>query len=92
MTRTTWTTRTRTSSCLIPRNLTDKKPIGSAVLLDPLRIKSLSKADTQKKLLLISTIGEVLCKKGRNFTFWDKKLSTQLAKDLNKIVPKSSRT
>ena len=70
--------------CLIPRNLTDKKPTGSSVMLDPLRVNSLSKADTQKKLLLISTIADILDIKSR--TFGDKKLSTQLAKDLKKMV------
>ena len=54
-------------------------------MLDPLRINSLSKADTKKKLLLISTIADVLYKKSRRFG--DNKLSTQLAKDLNKMIP-----
>jgi hypothetical protein len=41
-------------------------------------------ANHQTKLLLISTIADVLYIKSR--TFGDKKLSTQLAKDLNKMV------
>ena len=49
-------------------------------MLDPLRVNSLSKADTQKKLQLISTIANVIYMK-------DEKLSTRLAKDLNKMIP-----
>ena len=52
-------------------------------MLDPLRVNSLSKADTKKKLLLISTIAFGLYKKSR---FGDNKLSAQLAKDLDKMV------
>ena len=54
-------------------------------MLDPLRVNSLSKANTQKKLQLISTIGKVLYRKSH--TFGDKKLSTQLANDLIKMTP-----
>jgi len=36
-------------------------------MLDPLRVNSLSKADTKKKLQLISTINKVLYKKSRTF-------------------------
>ena len=54
-------------------------------MLDPLRVNSLSKADTKKKLQLISTINKVLYKKSRNFR--DKKLSAQLHKDLKKMTP-----
>ena len=54
-------------------------------MLDPLRVNSLSKADTERKLQLISTINKVLYKKSR--TFGDKKLSTQLANDLIKMTP-----
>ena len=54
-------------------------------MLDPLRVNSLSKADTKKKLLLISTIADVLYTMSlRNFG--DKNLSTKLAKNLNKMV------
>lgn len=66
-------------------NLTDKKLKGSSVMLDPLRVNSLSKADTKKKLQLISTINKVLYKKSR--TFGDKKLSAQLHRDLKKMIP-----
>ena len=53
-------------------------------MLDPLRVNSLSKADIQKKLLLISTIANVIDMKSRT---GDKKLPTRLAKDLNKMIP-----
>ena len=54
-------------------------------MLDPLRVNSLSKADTQKKLLLIYTIANVIDKNSR--TFGDKKLSAQLHRDLKKMTP-----
>ena len=54
-------------------------------MLDPLRVNRLSKADTKKKLLLISTIADVLYTKSLR-TFGDKNLSTKLAKNLNKMV------
>ena len=47
-------------------------------MLDPLRVNSLSKADTKKKLQLISTISYVLYMRSR--TFGNKKLSAHLNK------------
>merc|ERR1711913_102783 len=68
-------------------NLTGTKPSGSSLKLPSHKPVKLSKADTKKRLLLISTMAEILHQKSN--TFEDKKLVTQLAKiykDLNKMV------
>merc|ERR1719228_3194040 len=68
-------------------NLTGKKPSGSSIKLASHKSVKLSKADTKKRLLLISTMAEILHQKSN--TFEDKKLVAQLAKiykDLNKMV------
>ena len=68
------------------RNLAGKNPC-SLKLAPRKSFKTMSKADAKKRLLLISTMAEILHQKSN--TFEDKKLSNQLAKiykDLNKIV------
>merc|ERR1711874_736517 len=68
-------------------NMTGKKPSGSSLKLPSHKSVKISKANTKKRLLLISTMTEILHQKSN--TFEDKKLANQLAKiykDLNKMV------
>ena len=68
------------------RNLAGKNPY--SLKLAPRKSIKMSKADVKKRLLLISTMAEILHHKSKN-TAKDKKMAAKLAKfnkDLNKIV------
>ena len=67
------------------RNLAGKNPC-SLKLAPRKSFKTMSKADAKKRLLLISTMAEILHQKSNTF---DKKMAAKLAKfnkDLKKIV------
>ena len=75
-----------TTTLLIFRNLAGKNPY--SLKLAPRKSIKMSKADVKKRLLLISTMAEILHHKSKN-TAKDKKMAAKLAKfnkDLNKIV------
>ena len=77
----------KTTTLLMFRNLAGKNPY-SLKLAPRKSIKTMSKADVKKRLLLISTMAEILHHKSKN-TAKDKKMAAKLAKfnkDLNKIV------
>ena len=68
------------------RNLAGTNPY--SLKLAPRKSIKMSKADVKKRLLLISTMAEILHHKSKN-TAKDKKMAAKLAKfnkDLNKIV------